>query len=135
MKKLLVAACLSFSLSGCADVIREEAVVDGLTTSDWVAHAQSEDLESRRLAVQKLGELGPDEADRTVPALIAASRDPDKFVRLYAVRSVKALGPKARKATNAMARLVNDREIAIAREAMQVWKDLEMAKPSALNGH
>ncbi len=135
MRTLLAAAAAFLFVAGCGDLGREEATLDGFTTSDWIEKAQSEDAEARREAVQKLGELGPDESDKTVPALMQALKDGDVEVRFYAVNSLGQLGPKAKRASSALGRAINDKDKRVSKAAMKVWKDIEMAKPSALNGH
>jgi HEAT repeat protein len=132
---LLAAAALALALSGCERMIREETTLDGLTTSQWIERLEDEeDVEARREAAQKLGELGADEADLTVAPLIKAVHDADPLVRLYAIEALGQIGPKARRAATAVGRAVNDKDKRVMKAAIRVFRQLEMSKPSALNG-
>jgi HEAT repeat protein len=134
MRKFAAAACLALLTLGCENAFREEATYEGAPTSSWAALAtdRGEDVERRRKAVEVLGELGPTEADRTVPALRDALTDPDAEVRLLALRALGKLAPKASKAQAAVGRAINDRNKYVAKEAMRTYRAIEKAKPSAL---
>jgi HEAT repeat protein len=134
MRKLAATACLTLLLLGCENNLTEEAMIEGLYTSDWVEQAKDDDVEKRRKAVEVLGQLGPTETDKTVPALIDALSDEDVQVRLLALRSISQLGGKARKAQPAVGRAINDKDKRVVKEAITVYRQLELAKPSALNG-
>jgi hypothetical protein len=136
MKKLPALAFLALLFTGC-DSDHEEAYYQGQPTSYWVARLKDEDVNSRRKGAFALGELGPDEAELTVQPLIAALKDPDKSVRFYSVQALGKLGPKAMPAESALFALMRDsrNSVLLTKEALRVWKNLELSKPSALNGH
>ena len=136
MRNFAAAACLAMLTLGCEHALREEPKYDGLTVSQWcqVATDQDEDVERRRQATEMLGNLGPEEADDTVPALTKAVADPDAHVRLLALRALGKLAPKARKAQPAVGRAINDKNKIIAKEAIKTYRLIELAKPSGLNG-
>jgi HEAT repeat protein len=136
MRKSAATVCLALLLFGCGDNgFRSEASYDGYKTSDWVQLAEDEDVEWRRKAVVALGELGPSEADDSVPALAKACADPDPYVRLSALRSLEKLAPKARKAAPAVTRALNDKNKVIVKQALKTAKAIEMARPSPLNNN
>jgi HEAT repeat protein len=137
MRKLICTAGLALLLLGCENAIQGEAEYEGVPTSGWVALAtdRTQDVERRRKAVKALGELGLTETDETVPALAEALTDPDEGVRYYSLLSLEKLAPKAAKAQPAVGRAMNDKNRAIAKQAIRVYRVIEMARPSALNGH
>lgn len=134
MRKLVATACLALLLLGCENPLREEAMIEGVSTSGWVEMAKDDDVEVRRKAVEVLGELGPTETDQTVPALAEAVADSDAHVRLLALRSIGRLGGKARAAQPAVGKAITDKNKIVAKEAMKVYRQLELSKPIALNG-
>jgi HEAT repeat protein len=137
MRKLLAAAFLAVLFVGCNNgITHEEANYEGYTTTDWIDRLHSEEIEVRRDAAKAMGELGPEEASSTVPALIQSLKDEDTLVRLYSIRSLSKLGPvKSRSASAAVGRAINDKDKRVAKEAIKLYKEIELAKPSAINGH
>ncbi len=137
MRKLLAATFLAVLVVGCKNnITHEEGNFEGLYTSQWIEQLHSEDVEVRRNAARAMGELGPEEADSTVPALIESLKDPDSGVRLSSIQALSKLGPvKARPASGALGRAINDKDKRVAKAAIALYKEVEMAKPSALNGH
>jgi HEAT repeat protein len=137
MRKHVATAYLALLLlSGCESAFREEAVWEGGSTSYWVEMTKDEDLEKRRNAVKVLGELGPTEADQTVPALIETLKDDDDAVRYYSLTSLGKIGPvKARPAQSAVGKAIQDRHKQIRKEALKLYREIELAKPSPINGH
>jgi len=135
MRKLYTTACLALLLVGCERSFQDEATYEGVSTSGWVEEAKNDNVEKRRKAAEVLGELGPTEADLTVPALKDLVADEDAHVRLMALRSLGKIAPKAGKASGAVGRAMSDKNKTVAKEAMRTLRLIEMAKPSALNGN
>jgi HEAT repeat protein len=135
MRKFVALACLGLLTAGCGDPFKEEAVYKGQPTSYWVERLKAKKAPIRREAAQALGELGPSEVDMTLDPLIEALKDKDTSVRFFALRSIGKLGPKARPATNKVAKLMMDKNTAVAKEAMAVHRQLEMYRPSSLNNY
>jgi hypothetical protein len=136
MCKLPATACLALLLLGCDNAFREEATFEGYQTSSWclLLTDRTQDVERRRKAAIVLGDLGLTEADRSVPALQEALTDPDPDVRIYTLKSLAKLAPRANKAQAAVGRAMNDKNKFIAKEAIKTYRVIEMAKPSGLNG-
>jgi hypothetical protein len=140
MRKLIAAACLALVLlaillTGCDSTFQKEATYEGINTAGWVELVKDDDVEWRRRAAVVLGELGLTEADETVPALAGACSDPDTHVKLMALKSLEKLAPKGKKAQGAVSRAINDKNKLVMKQAIKTYKAIEMAKPSALNGH
>ncbi len=135
MRKLAATACLALLLlTGCGKSFQDEASYEGLTTSMWIEDLHNEDVNKRRAAALALGELGPSEAEETVPELANACSDPDTEVKIYALRSLEKLAPKAKKAEGAVGRAMNDKNKKVLKQAIKTFKAIELARPSALNG-
>ncbi len=61
----------------------------------------------RRIAAFALGKIGP-AAKEAVPALIAALKDEDKDVRVYAASALGHIGPAAKEAVPALEAAARD---------------------------
>jgi HEAT repeat protein len=62
-------------------------------TADWVAALKSSDPLERRLAAHALAEIGG-AAQKAVPALTEALRDPVSFVRVWAAAALARIEPE-----------------------------------------
>lgn len=82
--KMLWGAALGLLVAGAV-----RANVDEL-----IKQMKDPDADMRRAAVRQLSEVGPQEAPKAVPVLIAALKDKDIFVRRFSAQGLAKLGVK-----------------------------------------
>jgi HEAT repeat protein len=121
--------------AGCIESDREEARYEGVPTSIWVLRMRDEDVAVRQEAARALGVLGPSELEETLTPLLEALQDPDPMVRYHALVSIGKLRPPARKASVAVGRAINDKDKRVVKAAIQVYRQLEVSRPSSLNAN
>jgi len=105
VKKLLFVS-LAVLLAGCG----------GKSTDDWLTQLRSADAAGRLHAIRALEDRGA-EAEAVVPALTAALRDDNAFVRRDAAVALGKLGPAARGAVPALQAARKDREPRVRKAA------------------
>jgi HEAT repeat protein len=106
---LLVAA-----LAGCSN----------RPTHEWVAQMNAPEGAQRLHAIRALGER-PAEAATVVPALSAALKDRDPFIRRDAALALARLGPEARAALPALQPLLRDRNQHVRKAASDAVKKID----------
>lgn len=98
---LLVLAAL---LGGCK---APQTAVGGKSVQHWVEALQAPDVQLRKKAAAKLGNVG--KADpAAVPALVGALNDPDAEVRVEVILALVKLGPAARDAAPKLGEMARD---------------------------
>lgn len=135
MRRFVYLTGLAILCTGCGDSYREDAVYEGVPTSAWITRLKDENPVIRREAAHALGQLGPDEAEQTLSALVEALKDPDPLVRCHALLAIEQLGTKGRKALGAVSRAILDKDQRVASTAIKVYRTLELRRPSALNSY
>jgi HEAT repeat protein len=110
----LLMPCLFLCAAGC-----------GKTTADWAAQLQSSDPRARLHAVHALDERSGDR-ETVLPALLAALRDEDVYVRRDAARALGRLAPPAREeAVPALQPLLRDREPSVRKAAAEALRKID----------
>lgn len=113
MRKIGAIALLA-ALAGCSS----------RPTSEWVAQLQTADGAHRLHAIHALGER-PAEAATVVPALSAALKDGDPFIRRDAALALARIGPEARAALPALQPLLKDRNQHVRKAATEAVSKID----------
>ncbi|HKB36760.1 MAG TPA: HEAT repeat domain-containing protein [Gemmataceae bacterium] len=123
MRRLVVAALLAATLSGCGK--KQPMLAGGRPVSHWLEVLKGPDAKQRKTAVTKLGNVGP--ADEAVlPALLGALKDPDAQVRHEAILALMKYGPGARDAMPELAELQRrDRDARVRSAAAKALEKLQ----------
>jgi HEAT repeat protein len=115
--RLLTAALLAAALCGCA-TRPVPTMAHGHPVGYWVEAARDADPQSRKKAIDVLGNVGASDPT-VVPALAAALKDRDAGVRREAARALVKLGPAARAAEPALREAANDPDARVRADAAQ----------------
>jgi HEAT repeat protein len=117
---LIVAAC------GCGT--SEPTLAGGKPVSYWVEQLQHSDAAKRKLAVQKLGNVGSTQP-AVVPGLLGALKDRDAIVRREAILALLKCGPAAQDAVPAITDLRDhDRDATVRSHAAKALEALQKGK-------
>jgi hypothetical protein len=122
MRKLPL-LCAAFLLVGCDlgsyddDEGDDLPIYRGRAVKQWILDLKSDDDYTRRLAKKNLDDMGPEDK-AMVPALVAAVDDPDKDVRIAALRLLGQIGPGAKKALPAVDKAKLDKEPLVLQAAL-----------------
>jgi HEAT repeat protein len=105
MRRLLVMG-LALLAAGCGSH----------STDHWLQQLKDQDVVKRRQAVRELGARTA-EAERVVPALAEALRDPNQYVRHDSAAALGKFGPEARAAVPALGAALKDKDRNVRRAA------------------
>jgi HEAT repeat protein len=114
MKQFAMVGVALVLLAGCSNK----------STTEWVDQVKAQDSAERLHAIRALGER-PTEAAVVVPALSAALKDRDPFVRRDAAHALAKLGPEARPALPALRPLLKDRNHGVRKAATEALKKID----------
>src|SRR5262245_40462477 len=118
-----VGSGLAVVAAGCGRT-KQDYSVPGLITS-----LQSQSTDARRAAATVLGKYAPQQAQEAVPALTAALKDQEKYVRLAAAYSLARFGTSARDALPALKETLNDKDPKVREAAAYAYRQIQNPKP------
>lgn len=95
-----------------------------LSTDDCLQQLQEGDVVRKRQAIRELG-ARPEEAERAVPALLAALRDDSGYVRRDAAFALGKFGAEARTAVPALLAARKDRERTVRKAAADALEKID----------
>jgi HEAT repeat protein len=121
MKWPVAMVVLAALLSGCGQPLPTQA--GGKPVSYWVQALQNPDPKVRRMAVFKLGNVGPADA-AALPAVQGALKDRDPRVRGEAILALMKFGADARTALQALNELRHDRDGQVRADAARAVEKL-----------
>lgn len=98
----------------------------GKSTADWAEQLRAPDPKLRLHAVHALQERVGERAT-VLPALTAALKDEDHYVRRDAARALEQFEPPATEAVPELVTLLKDKEISVRRAAGRALKKIDPA--------
>jgi HEAT repeat protein len=121
--RLVAIGLLAAGLCGCSR--SPPSLAGGKPTAHWVQALHGPDVQQRRKAVEKLGNVGPADP-AALPAVLGALQDPSASVRGEAVLALMKFGPAAKSALPALAELSQrDRDAQVRAAAARALEQLQ----------
>lgn len=124
--RVLAILLLAVVLSGCGK--SEPTLAGGKPVTYWVAALKDPDVNVRKKAAFKLGNVGTTDA-AVLPALIEALKDTNAVVRREAILALAKCGPGATEAQSALSEVQrHDRDAQVRTYAAKALDRLQGAK-------
>jgi HEAT repeat protein len=111
--RLIPIAVFLITFLGCS---RSPIANTGERVNYWVQVLQEPEAKRRQEAAFKLGNLGPTDPAKVLPALIAALKDADAEVRCAAILALVKCRPEARRAISELAEVQKNDDDARVRD-------------------